>query len=450
MQLQKFENFYFIGIGGIGMSALAQYFFQTGKNVAGYDKTESEVTQMLQKKGIDIHFSDDVSLIDNRFKNPEKTLVIYTPAIKKLNELDFFLNNDFQIVKRSKVLGLITENNFCIAVAGTHGKTTTSSIIAHILYEMKASASAFLGGICQTFQSNLMLNGTDFIVVEADEFDRSFLQLSPNVACITSTDADHLDIYENEAEFLHGFELFTQKIKPNGKLIVRKNSHFQGITFGIEDNSDYEIRNISVENGSYHFSIFYSENSQRKEVKNIRFSQAGHHNLLNALAGVALLHQSGFSVEETTQFLETFQGVKRRFSYQIKTDNQIFIDDYAHHPSELNALHQAVTQMHPNKEITLIFQPHLFSRTRDFGDDFAKSLEKFHRVVLLEIYPARELPIEGITSQWLFEKINSPQKFLLKKENLLDWIGKNPSEVLVTAGAGDIGQEVEKIKTFLL
>lgn len=443
--MKDFSNVYFIGIGGIGMSALAQFFLQEGKSVHGYDRTPSDITQMLQNKGIGIHFVDDVNEIPSTFKNPENTLVIYTPAVKIHSELSFFQENSFQVVKRSQVLGLITQNSFCLAVAGTHGKTTTSSILSHILAQNNARFSAFLGGIAENFNSNFVLNGNDFTVVEADEFDRSFLQLSPNIACITATDADHLDIYHSEAEFQKGFSDFTKKIKPNGKLLVRYGLPFEGITFGIEQ-GDYAIKNHSVTNGNQHFSIEYPHGNERGIVHHCSLPYPGNHNLLNALAAVAMAHQAGFNIENLARALANFKGVKRRFSYQIKTENFVFIDDYAHHPSELNALHQGVRQMHPNKKITIVFQPHLFTRTRDFAQGFADSLSAFDRIVLLDIYPARELPIEGITSEWLFEKISNKEKILLSKENLLEWIKANPSEVLLTAGAGDIGAEVEKIK----
>lgn len=452
MELHRYKNIYLIGIGGIGMSALAQYFAKNGKKVSGYDRTKTDITEFLQNQGIDIHFQDDIRLIPAAFKNSSETLAVYTPAVKKLSELDYFLQNNYQVMKRSEVLGAITRNTFCLAVAGTHGKTTTSSILAHILVEAKASISAFLGGICENFNSNLVLHGNEITVVEADEFDRSFLQLSPDIACITAIDSDHLDIYGNEEEFEKGFYDFTKQLKPNGKLIVRNNLSFNGLTYGIEELSDYIIKNVSIQNGAYLFDIEYPDlqSNERKIVKNCFFAKPGRHNLLNALVAVAMGHQAGFSIDILAKALITFKGVKRRFSYQICNENQVFIDDYAHHPTELNALYQAVREMHPNKEVTIIFQPHLYTRTRDFADGFAKSLAQFDQIVLLDIYPARELPIEGISSQWLLEKILSKKKILIRKEDLLDWIKKNPSEVLITAGAGDIGAEVEKIKKQLL
>lgn len=457
INLKTYSNIYFIGIGGIGMSALAQYFKADGKQVCGYDRTPSEITNMLESKGIKVHFTEDINNIPESFKNTEKTLVIYTPAIPKEHiELAFFQKNGFQVVKRSEVLGLITENSFCLAVAGTHGKTTTSSILAHILVENKASVSAFLGGIAENFNSNLVLNGSQFTVVEADEFDRSFLKLSPDIACITAIDSDHLDIYGNEDEFRKGFEDFTKKIKPNGKLIIRNNLPFKGLTYGIENEAtnnippDYIIKNIRVENGAYIFDIEYPEAGKRNLIENCTFIKPGRHNLLNALVAVAIGHLAGFPIENLAKALASFKGVKRRFSYQIRNENQVFIDDYAHHPTELTALHQAVREMHPNKRCTIVFQPHLYTRTRDFADGFAESLALFDQVVLLDIYPARELPIEGVSSEWLFDKISSKDKILIPKEQLLDWVSKNRTEVLICAGAGDIGVEVEKIKEILI
>lgn len=452
MNIKHHNAIYFIGIGGIGMSALAQYFLKIGKKVSGYDRTPTEITDLLQEQGISIHFHDDVNLIPQEFKNPSETLVVFTPAIKQLSELDFFTQNGFQIVKRSEVLGMITRETFSLAVAGTHGKTTTSSILAHILVQANAKVSAFLGGISENFNSNLVLNGNEMTIAEADEFDRSFLRLSPDIACVTAMDSDHLDIYGTDEEFQKGFVDFSKKIKSGGKLIVRNGLPLEGITYGIEDNSDYEITNIRVENGGYCFDIHYFEvnTKQRKTIENVRLFKPGRHHLLNALAAVAMGHQAGFSIEILAQALASFKGVKRRFSYVINTENQVLIDDYAHHPTELEALYQAVREMYPDKELTIIFQPHLYTRTRDFAEGFARSLSQFDHIVLLDIYPARELPIEGITSQWLLSQISSENKILLPKEELLRWVSLNRSQVLVVAGAGDIGAEVEKIKTALV
>lgn len=443
IDFKNIENFYFVGIGGIGMSALARYFKNIGKNVCGYDKTPTEITQSLENEGITVHFSEDIEQIPAEFKNKEKTLVIFTPAIpKEHKELVFFQQNDFQVVKRSEVLGLITKNSFCLAVAGTHGKTTTSSILAHILVESGASVSAFLGGIAENFNSNLVLNGSEFTVVEADEFDRSFLRLSPDIACVTSMDADHLDIYGSEAEFYKGFEDFTKKIKSGGSLIFKNGLNLTGETYGLEDNSDYSFQNIRIEDGVYVFDFQHNT----EIFKNYTFPKPGRHNLSNALVAVAMGVKAGFPAEKLLSALASFKGVKRRFSYIIKGENFTFIDDYAHHPSEINALYQAVSEMYPNIPKTIVFQPHLFTRTRDFMDGFAESLSKFDEVILLDIYPARELPIEGITSEVLLQMIDNQHKTLVSKENLISFLKEKKPKLLLTVGAGDIGAEVERIR----
>ena len=443
MNLQPITNVYFIGIGGIGMSALARYFNANGKVVAGYDRTSTDITEMLEKEGIKVHFTDEVKAIPNSFKNVETTLVVYTPAVPKDHkELVFFQENGYQVVKRSEVLGFITKNSFCLAVAGTHGKTTTSSILAHIMVESGTSVSAFLGGIAENFNSNLVLKGSEYTVVEADEFDRSFLRLSPNIACITSMDADHLDIYGDEQHLIEGFHEFAGKIKPRGSLIVRNGLNIAGETYGLEDNSDYSFQNIHIVDGIYHFDFKYAGGI----YKDITFMKPGRHNLLNALAAIAMAVKAGIAPEKLLPHLATFKGVKRRFSYIIKEKDFVFIDDYAHHPSEINALYQAVTEMYPNTPKTIVFQPHLFTRTRDFMNDFAKSLSQFDEVILLDIYPARELPIEGITSQVLLEKITTSKKTLVSKTELIPLLLKKRPQLLLAVGAGDIGAEVAHIK----
>lgn len=446
MNLEQIHNVYFIGIGGIGMSALARYFAFINKSVAGYDKTESPLTQELSKSGIAIHYSDDLEQIPNEFKNSENTLVVYTPAVPSSHsEYQYFLTNGFIIKKRSEVLGLITKDSFCFAVAGTHGKTTTSSILAHLLKETGVSMTAFLGGISEDFNSNFLLEGTDYSVVEADEFDRSFMQLTPNVACVTSMDADHLDIYGDAQELERTFVDFTKRLKPGGKLFVRNGLPLAGLTYGIEDDSDYCIRNIKIEHGTYIFDLETPE----VNLKGVEFNKPGRHNLLNGLVAFAMAMQSGSPPHRLAEALSTFKGVQRRFSYKIKNDDFIFIDDYAHHPTEINAVFEAISEMHPNKKVLAIFQPHLFSRTRDFADDFAKSLSRFENILLLDIYPAREEPIEGIDSKWLLEKMTTSNKKLISKEQIISEIKIQNPEVLVTMGAGDIGLEVMKIKNEL-
>jgi UDP-N-acetylmuramate--alanine ligase len=437
------DNVYFIGIGGIGMSALARYFIANGKVVAGYDKTPSDITDSLEALGVEVHFEDAVENIPQACLDKENTLVVYTPAIPQGHlELAYFRTNNFQILKRSQILGLITENTFCLAVAGTHGKTTTSSILGHLLNECNVPLTAFLGGVCENYNSNLIMNGTEVSVVEADEFDRSFLTLSPNLACITSMDADHLDVYGDASELIKSFEDFSKKIKPNGKLFVRNGLPIHGITYGIEDDSDYSVQNIRIENGSYVFDV----KTPKTVLENIQFNLPGRHNLSNALIALAMAVEYGCPHRQLAKALASFKGVKRRFTYQIKTDDFVYIDDYAHHPEEINAVHQAVREMYPNKKVLAIFQPHLFSRTRDFIDGFAKSLSQFDEVLLLDIYPARELPMEGVTSAWLLSKMTNENKQLISKADLLQKIHESHAQIVLTIGAGDIGEEVKHIK----
>lgn len=443
MNIKDIHNVYFIGIGGIGMSALARYFRFINKNVAGYDKTETPLTRELSDTGIAIHYEDDLMCIPSVFKNMEDTLVVYTPAVAETHsEYQYFSKNNFNIKKRSEVLGLITKDSFCFAVAGTHGKTTTSSILAHLLKETGTPLTAFLGGISEDFNSNFLLEGTEYSVVEADEFDRSFLRLTPNVACITSMDADHLDIYGDSEELEKSFIEFTKRLKPNGKLFVKSGLPLEGVTYGIEDDSDYCIRNIKIEQGTYIFDL----GTPITVLKGVRFNKPGRHNLLNGLVAFAMAIEAGSPPYRLAEALSTFKGVERRFSYKIKNDEFVFIDDYAHHPTEINAVFDAIKEMHPDKKVLAVFQPHLFSRTRDFGDDFAKSLSRFENVCLLEIYPAREKAIPGITSDWLLKKMLNTSKKVIKKEQIISEIKSQNPDVLVTMGAGDIGLEVIKIK----
>ena len=425
------------------MSALARYFNFIGKKVSGYDKTPTPLTRELESVGITVHNEDDVDLIEEAYKNPKTTLVVYTPAVPSSHlEYNYFKDQGFQIKKRSEVLGLITEDTFCFAVAGTHGKTTTSCILAHLLRETGTLITAFLGGISEDFNSNFLLEGTNYSVVEADEFDRSFLRLSPNVACITSMDADHLDIYGSGEELNRSFEEFTGRIKPNGKLFVRKGLPIEGITYGIEDDADYCIKNVRVEQGAYVFDIA----SPEANLKGVRFHKPGRHNLLNGLVAYAMAVQAGSAPESLAGALASFKGVQRRFSYQLRRDDFVFIDDYAHHPTEIDAAYQAVSEMHPGKRVLAVFQPHLYSRTRDFVDDFARSLSNFPNLLMLDIYPAREEPIEGVSSQWLLDKVESPYKKLVNKSDLIPQIKACDPQVLLTMGAGDIGLEVLKIR----
>ncbi|MAU72412.1 MAG: UDP-N-acetylmuramate--L-alanine ligase [Pseudozobellia sp.] len=443
MNLKTINNVFFIGIGGIGMSALARYFKFIGKHVAGYDKTETPLTKELSELDIDVHYTDSVEAIEERYRDAARTLVVYTPAVpKEHSQYQYFLNRDFEVKKRSEVLGLITKDSYCFAVAGTHGKTTTTSILAHLLKEVEAPFTAFLGGISEDFNTNFVFEGTEFSVVEADEFDRSFLRLFPDVACVTSMDADHLDIYGDVSELRKSFGEFVGRIQPGGKLFVRKGLPLDGLTYGIDDGSDYCIQNLKVEGGAYLFDI----RTPNGIIAGVKFNKPGRHNLLNALVAFGMATYSGYSTRLLADALATFKGVQRRFSYQVKRDGFVFIDDYAHHPTEIDAVYSAVSEMHPNKKALVVFQPHLFSRTRDFVDDFAKSLAQFDSVVLLDIYPAREVPIEGVTSDWLMEKIDNPNKKKVEKNKLIQEIKEQNPDVLITMGAGDIGLLVGQLK----
>lgn len=446
MNLNQIHNVYFIGIGGIGMSALARYFQNIGKNVSGYDKTPTMLTNELIAGGMEIHFEDKISLIPTDYY-PENTMVIVTPAVPTSHsEWNYFIEREFTIKKRAEVLGIITKDTFCFAVAGTHGKTTTSSILGHILYESGEDVTAFLGGIVENYHSNLIGSGKTITVVEADEFDRSFLHLHPNIACVTSMDADHLDIYGDKNAIEDSFREFADKVVDKTKLFVPKGLPLEGLTIAINEEATFKAFNIRIENSSYVFDV----QTPTETIQNIAFGLPGHHNLMNALMALAMAKTYGSPTESIAKALASFKGVQRRFSYQIKSENLVYIDDYAHHPTEINAVHQAVRELYPNQKVLAIFQPHLFSRTKDFADDFAKSLSQFDEILLLDIYPARELPVDGITSAWLLSKIENVNKCLISKEDLIPAILKNDATVIVTIGAGDIGELVPSIKKALL
>jgi UDP-N-acetylmuramate--alanine ligase len=446
MNLNQIHNVYFIGIGGIGMSALARYFQNIGKKVSGYDKTPTMLTNELIADGMNIHFEDNISLIPSDYY-VENTLVIITPAVPNSHsEWNYFLERDYVVKKRAEVLGIITKDTFCFAVAGTHGKTTTSSILGHILYESGADVTAFLGGIVENYHSNLIGSGKTITVVEADEFDRSFLHLHPDIACVTSMDADHLDIYGDSSAIEDSFREFANKVEDKSKLFVPKGLPLEGLTVAINEEATFKAFNIRVENSAYVFDV----QSPTETIQNIAFGLPGRHNLMNALTALAMAKTYGTPTDAIVKALASFQGVQRRFSYQIKTDDLVYIDDYAHHPTEINAVHQAVRELYPGEKVLAIFQPHLFSRTNDFVDDFAKSLSAFDEVILLDIYPARELPMEGVTSTWLMGKMTNQNKSLVAKENLLSTIVKNEAKIIVTIGAGDIGEMVPSIKKELL
>ena len=443
MNLKNIHKVYFIGIGGVGMSALAKYFVALGKAVGGYDKTATAITASLVDLGIDIQFDTNIDAIDGQFMDSRNTLIVFTPAISESNSfLQYFKVHNFQILKRSEVLGLVTADTQCLAIAGTHGKTTTSSILGHLMYQCNEKVTAFIGGISENYQSNLIQNGTEISVVEADEFDRSFLTLSPEFACITSMDADHLDIYTSEADLVEAFKEFTQNITPTGKLFFRKGLPLEGISYAVNEAADYSAKNIRIDNGSYQFDI----QTPTGLLENLVFHLPGTHNVSNAVAAMAMALEFGCDKGELKIALASYKGVKRRFTYQIKTEAFVFIDDYAHHPTEINAVHQAVREMYPNQKVAVVFQPHLFSRTQDFVDEFAESLSQFDATFLLEIYPARERPISGVTSSWLLEKIESPVKQVLSKSEIAGEIKNLGYPIFITLGAGDIGVEVSELK----
>lgn len=446
MDIKQIDNVYFIGIGGIGMSALARYFKFIGKNVAGYDRTPTQLTDELKESGIHIHFEDALELIDLAFLNKENTLVVVTPAVPKNHfQWNYFLNNGFTVKKRAEVLGIITKDTFCFAVAGTHGKTTTSSILGHVLHESGADVTAFLGGIVENYDSNLIGSGKTVTVVEADEFDRSFLHLHPDIACITSMDADHLDIYGDTASIEASFREFAAKVENKDNLFYTGNLPLEGIRVGIDDNSVFTAHNIRIENSWYVFDV----QTPAEVITDVRFALPGRHNLTNALLALAMAYTYGTPADAIKSALKSFKGVRRRFSYQVRKPGFVYIDDYAHHPTEIDAVHQAVTELYPGQKVLAVFQPHLFSRTRDFIDGFAKSLSAFENIVLLDIYPARELPIEGVTSKWLLDKIENPNKKLVSKADLHQLLKVSDATVIVTIGAGDIGEMVPEIKKVL-
>ena len=445
MNLNQIHNVYFIGIGGIGMSALARYFKSIGKNVSGYDKTETELTNELIDSGIDVHFKDEIGLIPTEYYI-ENTLVVITPAVPITHsQWNYFLERDFVVKKRAEVLGLITKDTFCFAVAGTHGKTTTSSILGHILYQSGADVTSFLGGIVENYNSNLIGTGKTITVVEADEFDRSFLHLYPNIACVTSMDADHLDIYGDSAAIEASFLEFANKITDKRKLFITKDLDLEGVTVAVNENADYKAFNVRIENGNYVFNV----QTPTEVISDLQFGLPGKHNLTNALMALAMAKTFGTSNDAIAAALKSFKGIKRRFSYQIKESNIVYIDDYAHHPTEIDAVFQALSELYPSQKVLAIFQPHLFSRTKDFGDGFAKSLSQFDEVLLLDIYPARELPIEGITSGWLLDKMTNNDKKVVSKKDLITEILKSDAKIIVTIGAGDIGELVPSIKQAL-
>jgi UDP-N-acetylmuramate--alanine ligase len=448
MELRNIQRVYLIGIGGIGMSGLARYFNHLGCIVCGYDKTPTDLTDQLRNEGIQIVFEDNCEGIPKSFRDvDDSTLVVYTPAIPKDSDiLSFFQKKSFTLWKRSQVLGLISKGKFTIAVAGTHGKTTTSCMVAHILKATGKDCSAFLGGIATNYDTNVLFGANDIVVVEADEYDRSFLTLYPNIAIITSMDADHLDIYGDHAQLTESFQLFASQIKTGGSLIHRKGLPLtNGFTYSIDGDAEATAENIRVENGDFYFDFRRGSIT----IPNIKLGIAGLHNIENAVAATEVALRLHIDYEAIKNALGSFKGVKRRFEYIIKNDHQIYIDDYAHHPEELRAAITSVKRLYPGKKLTTIFQPHLYTRTRDFVDGFAEVLDMSDELILLDIYPARELPIEGVTSAMIMDRMQLPDKQILSKQEAVEYIRSAKPELLLTVGAGDIDQLVQPLKTAL-
>lgn len=446
--MKQYKNFFFIGIGGIGMSALARYFHSIGKKVLGYDKTETKLTQKLQEEGISITFNDEITSEIQSLKK-EDTLVIFTPAIKQLDILDYFQNQGFEVLKRAKVLGLITENTNCIAVAGTHGKTTTSSLVAHLCKEADLPFSGFLGGISENFDSNFIFNGNEFSVLEADEYDRSFLNLSPNWAIITSTDADHLDIYGDTSTIQQGFNEFANLVPLDKQLFVRKgiNIRRNAITYAVNEEADYYSDNLTMEGEQISFD-FHLPNG---EIYPFSWEILGVHNVENATGALAILHNLGVEMSILQRALANFRGIKRRYTKHSFLNGKVYIDDYAHHPTELNAVIGSIKTFYPEKKLLVVFQPHLFSRTRDFANGFAESLSQADALILLDIYPARELQenFEGITSDWLLKKVNLQNKENCTLSEAFSKIKEKDFDILLTVGAGNIDTLYDPILEWL-
>lgn len=447
----QIQSVYFVGAGGIGMSALVRYFLSKGKFVAGYDRTTSELTEALSKEGAVIHYEDNVSLIPAPCLDKESTLVVLTPAVPQDHaELTFFREKGFEIQKRAQVLGTITRSSKGLCVAGTHGKTTTSSMTAHLLHQSHVGCTAFLGGISKNYKTNLLLSPeSPFTVIEADEFDRSFHWLSPYMSVITSTDPDHLDIYGTEAAYLESFEKYTSLIQPGGCLIMRKGIHLQPqLQQGVKlytyskTEGDFHAENIRIGNGEVMFDFIAPDT----RINNVNLGVPVSINIENGVAAMALAHLNGATDEEIKRGMESFRGVDRRFDFKIKTNNLVFLSDYAHHPSEIQQSISSMRELYNEKKITVVFQPHLYSRTNDFYIEFAKSLSLADEVILLDIYPARELPIPGVSSELIYRHLESHvEKTMCRKEDIITLLEAKPMEILMTLGAGDIEDYVTPI-----
>lgn len=455
MNVNTLKAVYFIGAGGIGMSALVRYFLSKGKKVAGYDRTPNELTQKLNEEGAAIHYEENTALIPDDFKQPETTLIIYTPAIPANHqELTYFRENGFEIQKRAQVLGMLTRTERGMCVAGTHGKTTTSTMAAHLLHQSHVTCNAFLGGISKNYGTNLLLSDkSDLVVIEADEFDRSFHWLTPYATVITATDSDHLDIYGTHEAYVESFRKYTSLIRPDGYLIIKKGIDLQpdvqpGVTVYTysNDEGDFHAENIRIANGEITFDFI----SPLGNIADIRLGVPVYVNIENGVAAMALAQIGGATTEEIRTAMATFQGVDRRFDFKIKNDRIVLLSDYAHHPAEIRQSVTSIRTLYPDKKITAIFQPHLYTRTRDFYKEFADSLSLLDEVILLDIYPAREQPIPGITSQLIYDNLRPGiEKCLCKKEDLLDLLKNKHLEVLITLGAGDIDNYIPQISELL-
>ena len=456
MNLNNYKHIYFIGIGGIGMSAIARYFNSKNVSVSGYDKVKSDLCVELETEGISIHYNEDVENIPNLVKeNKNESLIVYTPAISKNHfQYQYFHKKKYKVLKRAEVLGLISQKYFTIAVAGTHGKTTTSTMLAHILTHGKMDCTAFLGGISKNYKSNFLISEKEnIIVVEADEYDKSFLQLNPDIAIITSVDADHLDVYGNKENLHNTFSDFADNIKKNGTLILENSidstlfsqKEISIVKYSAVENSDYHAKNISVSNGKMVFDV----HSPKGDIVGAELCMAGNHNISNAIACISVSQLMGLSNDTIVEGIQSFQGIKRRFDVQISTPYLVFIDDYAHHPIEITESLKAVKMLHPNKQMTVVFQPHLYSRTQDFADDFAESLSVANQLVILDIYGAREKEIPGVSSEMLLSKCTNSEKEVSSKNDIVEVLEKKNIELLVTLGAGDISTKVQEIKNML-
>lgn len=449
IDFNNISSVYFLGIGGIGMSALARYFNSRGVAVGGYDKTPSPLTDTLIAEGIAIHFEDNIALL-----NKEADVIIYTPAIPANHQqMNWYIDNGFTLYKRSQILGLISQNHFCIAVAGSHGKTTVSSMIAHLLNQ-REGCTAFLGGIATNYESNYINTGSKYMVVEADEFDRSFLTLKPNIAVITAIDSDHLEIYGSLENVEKEFITFAHKIEADGTLILNENyKHIQDKlpqtlkvkTYGYDATNEFRLQDYSVKQGLFHFNV----NLSKQKYGDLVAQFGGIHNLENATVALSVCSLLGMQEEDLRKGLLSFKGIKRRFEKHVDNENYIYIDDYAHHPKEIEALLKSVKFLYPSKEIVALFQPHLFSRTRDLAQEFAQELSMADEVYLLPIYPARELPIEGVTSELILTQITSKHKAIVQKEAVLELFASKKNKVLLTVGAGDIDRLVNLVANFL-